>query len=150
MAGPGWDAALSRGMDYPGIGGTRNGEAPEGYARVLEEIHLGSGLPLYRLLGGTRREQLPAYASLIRYADREAIAANTQRAIVDGYRSVKLHEVDLAVIRAARAAAGPDIEITLDVNCPWSLAEAIDMARALAPLSLRWLEEPLWPPEKKT
>lgn len=48
MAGPGWDAALSRGMDYPGIGGTRNGEAPEGYARVLEEIHLGSGLPLYR------------------------------------------------------------------------------------------------------
>ncbi len=106
-----------------------------------------AGLPLYRLLGGTRREQLPAYASLIRYADREAIAANTQRAIADGYRSVKLHEVDLAVIRAARAAAGPDIEITLDVNCPWSLAEAIDMTRALAPLSLRWLEEPLWPPE---
>ncbi|SOY87770.1 mandelate racemase/muconate lactonizing enzyme family protein [Cupriavidus taiwanensis] len=106
-----------------------------------------AGLPVHRLLGGAWREQLPAYASLIRYADAETIAVNVRRAIADGYRSLKLHEVDLAVIRAARAAAGPDIEITLDTNCPWTLPEAIDMARALQPLSLRWLEEPLWPPE---
>lgn len=106
-----------------------------------------AGLPVHRLLGGARREQLPAYASLIRYADAETLAVNVRRAIADGYRSLKLHEVDLAVIRAARAAAGPDIEITLDTNCPWTLPEAIAMARALQPLSLRWLEEPLWPPE---
>ncbi|WP_354684667.1 mandelate racemase/muconate lactonizing enzyme family protein [Cupriavidus necator] len=106
-----------------------------------------AGQPVHRLLGGARRERLPAYASLIRYADREAIAANVNRALEDGYRSLKLHEVDPGVIRAARDAAGADIEITLDVNCPWTLREAIDMARELAPLSLRWLEEPLWPPE---
>ncbi|WP_042886096.1 mandelate racemase/muconate lactonizing enzyme family protein [Cupriavidus necator] len=106
-----------------------------------------AGLPLHRLLGGARRDRLPAYASLIRYADPESIANNVRRAIEDGYRSLKLHEVDLTVIRAARDAAGPDVEITLDTNCPWTLHEAIGMARALAPLSLRWLEEPLWPPE---
>ena len=35
----------------------------------------------------------------------------------------------------------------LDVNCPWSLREALDMAEQLRPYNLRWLEEPVWPPE---
>lgn len=106
-----------------------------------------AGVPVHAMLGGARRKRLPAYASLIRYADAEAIAANVRRALGEGYRSLKLHEVDLAVIAAAREAAGPDIEITLDVNCPWSLREAIDMAGELEPMRLRWLEEPVWPPE---
>jgi L-alanine-DL-glutamate epimerase-like enolase superfamily enzyme len=106
-----------------------------------------AGMPVHAMLGGARRSRLPAYASLIRYADAEAIAANVRRALAEGYRSLKLHEVDLAVIAAAREAAGPEIEITLDVNCPWSLRQAIDMAAQLEPMRLRWLEEPVWPPE---
>jgi len=106
-----------------------------------------AGVPVHAMLGGARRKRLPAYASLIRYADADAIAANVHRALGEGYRSLKLHEVDLAVIAAAREAAGPEIEITLDVNCPWSLREAIDMAEKLEPIGLRWLEEPVWPPE---
>ena len=35
----------------------------------------------------------------------------------------------------------------LDVNCPWSLREALDMTERLRPFHLRWLEEPVWPPE---
>ena len=35
----------------------------------------------------------------------------------------------------------------LDTNCPWTAAEAIEMARAFAPYRLAWLEEPVWPPE---
>ncbi|MGO4303268.1 mandelate racemase/muconate lactonizing enzyme family protein [Cupriavidus sp. RAF12] len=106
-----------------------------------------AGKPVHALLGGARRTSLPAYASLIRYADSDAITANIHRAIDEGYRSLKLHEVDLAVIEAARKAAGPDVEITLDVNCPWSLREAIDISAKLEPFGLRWLEEPIWPPE---
>ena len=37
--------------------------------------------------------------------------------------------------------------IMLDTNCPWTVAQAIEMARRLAPLDLHWLEEPVWPPE---
>ncbi|WP_087003255.1 mandelate racemase/muconate lactonizing enzyme family protein [Rhizobium sullae] len=106
-----------------------------------------AGVPVHAMLGGAKGTRLPAYASLIRYADRDAIAVNVRRALGDGYRSLKLHEVDLAVIAAAREAAGPEIEITLDVNCPWSLREAVDMAAKLEPMRLRWLEEPIWPPE---
>src|SRR2546430_15249271 len=35
----------------------------------------------------------------------------------------------------------------LDTNCPWTVVEAVEMARRLAPLGLRWLEEPVFPPE---
>ena len=106
-----------------------------------------AGVPVHAMLGGARRDALPAYASLIRYADSELMAANVRRALADGYRSLKLHEVDLAVIAAAREAAGNEVEITLDVNCPWTLQEAIDTAAKLEPVNLRWLEEPVWPPE---
>jgi L-alanine-DL-glutamate epimerase-like enolase superfamily enzyme len=42
---------------------------------------------------------------------------------------------------------GAGVELMLDVNCPWTPAEAIAMARALEPHRLFWLEEPVWPPE---
>jgi D-galactarolactone cycloisomerase len=35
----------------------------------------------------------------------------------------------------------------VDTNCPWTVPQAIEMARKLAPLDLHWLEEPVWPPE---
>jgi hypothetical protein len=56
-----------------------------------------------------RREatSLAAYASLIRYADPELIRINVQRAVNSGFRHLKLHEVDVEVIRAACEAAGP-------------------------------------------
>lgn len=103
--------------------------------------------PVYQLLGGSEATSLAAYASLIRYADKELIHQNVRRAVESGFRHLKLHEVDLGVIRAAREAAGPDIEITLDVNCPWTVREALDKSEALRAFNLRWIEEPVWPPE---
>jgi len=106
-----------------------------------------ANLPVSRLLGGRRAERLTTYASLIRYSEPALVARNVERALAQGYRHVKLHEVDVAPTRAAREAAGPDVGIMLDVNCPWSVQEALNMARQLEPLDLLWLEEPVWPPE---
>ena len=99
------------------------------------------------ILGGSDATSLPAYASLTRYSDPELVAKNVARALSSGYRRLKLHEIDLDCVRAAREAAGDDIEIMLDVNCPWSVREAIDMTSKLRSFNLRWLEEPVWPPE---
>jgi L-alanine-DL-glutamate epimerase-like enolase superfamily enzyme len=90
---------------------------------------------------------LPCYASLTRYNDPEYVSKNVARALHDGYRHLKLHEIDVDCVRAAREAAGDDVEIMLDVNCPWSVREALDMTNRLRPFNLRWLEEPVWPPE---
>jgi L-alanine-DL-glutamate epimerase-like enolase superfamily enzyme len=103
--------------------------------------------PVYQLLGGADVTSLPCYASLTRYNDPEFVGKNVARALRSGYRHLKLHEIDVNCVRAAREAAGDDVEIMLDVNCPWSVREALDMAKKLRPFNLRWLEEPVWPPE---
>ena len=106
-----------------------------------------AGLPLYRLLGGSPRKALPAYASLLRYGEPRAVTQYVERALNRGYRYLKLHEITVPPIKAARDAAGPDVPIMVDCNCPWTVGEAIEMAHKLQPFNLKWLEEPVWPPE---
>lgn len=106
-----------------------------------------AGLPLWRLLGGAPIATHEAYASLLRYGEGRSIAAAISRAVDQGYRHLKLHEIAYEPVAAARAAAGPAPEIMLDTNCPWTVDEALAMARKLRPLDLAWLEEPVWPPE---
>jgi L-alanine-DL-glutamate epimerase-like enolase superfamily enzyme len=106
-----------------------------------------AGLPLYRLLGGSPRTDLPAYASLLRYGQARAVAHYTEQALARGYRHIKLHEITVPEVEAARGVAGPAVPIMVDTNCPWTVAQALEMARRLAPLDLHWLEEPVWPPE---
>jgi L-alanine-DL-glutamate epimerase-like enolase superfamily enzyme len=106
-----------------------------------------AGVPVYRLLGGSRSTDLPCYASLIRYSDPALVRGNVRRALDSGFSNLKLHEIEPSAIRAAREEAGPDVEIMLDVNCPWTLLEARGRAEELKDIQLKWLEEPIWPPE---
>jgi L-alanine-DL-glutamate epimerase-like enolase superfamily enzyme len=106
-----------------------------------------AGVPLHRLLGGAARQLIRAYASLLRYQDAAVVARLCGEAMAHGYRHIKLHEITLAPVAAARQAVGGEVALMLDTNCPWSLGEARAMARRLAPFDLYWLEEPIWPPE---
>jgi D-galactarolactone cycloisomerase len=107
-----------------------------------------AGVPLYRLLGGSETvERIQAYASLLRYGNADVVRQNGARAVARGYTSVKLHEIGAAEIAAAREAVGPDVVLTVDASCAWSVPQAIAMAMELGPQRLTWLEEPLWPPE---
>jgi L-alanine-DL-glutamate epimerase-like enolase superfamily enzyme len=102
--------------------------------------------PLHRLLGGGGAD-LRCYASLDAYADASLVRANVRQAIDAGFRSLKLHEKELPVVRAAREEAGPDVELMLDVNCAWTMNQARPIAEELREIRPKWLEEPLWPPE---
>ena len=42
---------------------------------------------------------------------------------------------------------GEGVPLCVDTNCPWTPAEAREMAARLAPYDLHWLEEPIFPPE---
>jgi D-galactarolactone cycloisomerase len=106
-----------------------------------------AGKPLHALLGGARRERLPCYASLLRYADEALVARYCGQALDEGYRSIKLHEVSEPVIAAARAAVPPTTALLLDVNCEWSVRDAMAVGRRLVPMGLEWFEEPVFPPE---
>ncbi|ARP80945.1 hypothetical protein CAL12_08895 [Bordetella genomosp. 8] len=110
-----------------------------------------AGKPVADLLDprrpGRRRDSVPAYASLMRYTDPDVVARNSARAVAEGYTTIKLHEIGVAQVRAAREAIGPGIKLTVDTNCPWTADEAISMARQMKDLDLHWLEEPVFPPE---
>lgn len=104
-----------------------------------------AGKPLHRLLADSAADELAGYASLVWYGDLVLVERNTASAAAAGFRHIKLHEVTKESVSVAAAAADGG-EIMLDTNCPWSVDEAVGMARTLKD-SLFWLEEPVWPPE---
>ena len=105
------------------------------------------GKPVHALLGGARRERLACYASLLRYAEPALLARYCERALGEGFQALKIHEVDEKGIGAARAAVPRETPLLLDVNCEWSVTEAIAVGKRLAPIGLAWFEEPVFPPE---
>jgi L-alanine-DL-glutamate epimerase-like enolase superfamily enzyme len=105
------------------------------------------GVPLAALLGDRRRNVASSYASLVRYGRADLVERFAAQAVAEGYRSVKLHEVDVDVIRAARQMVGPEIHLTVDANCAWSLEQAQSLLPQFEKIQLGWLEEPLFPPE---
>jgi D-galactarolactone cycloisomerase len=50
---------------------------------------------------------------------------------------------DAARVSAARAAAGDDFVITIDANQGYTVAQAVDLARRLDGVNVRWFEEPV-------
>ena len=111
-----------------------------------------AGQPLCALLGGAQHKTLPVYASLMRYANADLVARNTTAALERGYRAIKLHEITANEVRAARGAmggggAGSSGALMMDVNCPWTVEEALSIADQVRPYDLLWFEEPVWPPE---
>ncbi len=104
------------------------------------------GVPVFDLLGGLCQPRVAAYASLLRYASASDVGRAASAAAAGGYRSIKLHQIDVESVAVAREAVGAEIDLMLDTNCPWSVEEAIRMGRRLERFELRWLEEPVWPP----
>src|SRR5262249_56811884 len=68
-----------------------------------------AGKPIHKLLGADAPRELTAYASLLRYGEPAAVARMASQAAGEGYRFVKLHEIEVPQVKAARAAIGPDV-----------------------------------------
>lgn len=109
------------------------------------------GEPVWRLLGGRKRDRLPAYASG-GWAGADAIGAQL-RSYIDagGFKAVKMRvgamdgaaNVSAARVRAAREALGPGIEIMVDAHGTYTVAEAKRFAHMAADCDLAWFEEPV-------
>lgn len=105
------------------------------------------GVSLAEHLGGRRRDAVLAYASLVRYGDAKLVTQFAERAVGEGFRDVKLHEIALEPIDAGRRAVGPNVRLTTDVNCNWPLDHAEKMLLEMKRLDLFWVEEPVFPPD---
>src|SRR5258706_12725873 len=81
-----------------------------------------ANMPLCRLLGGGAAD-LPCYASMVRYSDPSLVRASVRQALNAGFGALKLHEIELSAVHAARGETGPGVRRTLRLNGPRELNE---------------------------
>jgi O-succinylbenzoate synthase len=102
------------------------------------------GVPLARLLGGTR-DRVATGISLGIQPSPEAIARRAQAAHAEGYRKIKVKIApgsDVPFVRAVREALGPDVGIMADANSAFTLADAPTLQQ-LDEFDLIMIEQPL-------
>jgi len=108
-----------------------------------------ANMPIYKLLGGAQCAKLPAYASLLKYAETDVVVRTCEEALGRGHSELKVHETGQEEITAAahllRGHNGGSLMV--DVNASWTLEEALSAIAPLRELGLKWIEEPVWPPE---
>ncbi|MDH2912974.1 mandelate racemase/muconate lactonizing enzyme family protein [Kosakonia sp. HypNH10] len=106
--------------------------------------------PVYQLLGGAFREQIPCYVSGLPEPDLPARCALALRWQQKGFNAIKLAlgygvQQDIENVRAIRDALGPQASLFLDAHWNYSVAQAAELANALHPLGVGFLEAPLLP-----
>jgi D-galactarolactone cycloisomerase len=107
-----------------------------------------AGMPLYRLLGGSRKG-IPAYAGGVSlgYQDPAQLVDEIKPHLEKGYKAVKLRvgdtpRRDLERIRAVRKALSDRVVILTDANTGYSVADARAVMPGMDDLGVGWLEEP--------
>lgn len=111
---------------------------------------LRAGLPLWKLAGGAK-DRAPLYDTEggWLHLTKDELIENALASKADGWRGVKvkvgkpLIAEDAARIGALRDALGPDVDIMVDANQSLTAARAVQLAHALEPFQIGWLEEPL-------
>ena len=98
---------------------------------------------------GTRAQASLEVNALVSGARPEAMAAQARELQAAGFQTFKLKvgvdspEVDLQRVTMLREALGSEPRIRLDANGAWTPARASSMLRALAPLDIELIEQPV-------
>lgn len=104
-----------------------------------------AGVPMWRLLGGADGAPVAVNATL-GALDRAGAFAAARAAVQAGFTTVKVKVGvgdDAGRLAAVRAAVGPDVAIRADANGAWTVEQAIATLRALEPVGLELVEEPV-------
>ena len=124
------------------------------YAKAALDIALHDikgkalGVPVYQLLGGLFREDVPLAHSL-GYLTYEQAASEASAAANEGIKTIKIKvgrdpEYDVDVVRHVRKAVGDGITITVDANQAWPTPKhAIGIIHRLEPLGVKFAEQPV-------
>ena len=116
-----------------------------------------AGLPVYRLLGGPLRDEIPAYASALGFSVEPEMVRTRAREIVEqGYRATKWFfrygpasgregiEKNVELVRTLRETVGDDVDLMFDCWRSWDVRYTIAMAEKIAEYRPRWIEEPVF------
>ena len=112
------------------------------------------GKPVHKLLGGSFCDEVRAYASMLMPETAQEVRDLVRRYAKQGFTAMKLgygplgkdvrRDVELAA--AAKEAAGPNVEVMIDIGHGYTLKMAMQAAKEFESLGIYWMEEP-FPPE---
>lgn len=124
-------------------------------------IGKATGQPIWRLLGGAFREEVPAYANGWYQGDRDPqVVTDLAAAVVArGYGALKIdpfgaasstltpagHRLSTEILHAVRDAIGPDRQVFVEMHGRFTGATAAIIATDIAGIRPGWLEEPTLP-----
>lgn len=119
------------------------------------------GQPVYKLLGGRARDQLPAYANgwYGSASTPEDYASKARQVVARGYSAMKFDPFGTAwknmsedamkaaeaIVARVREAVGDNVDLMIEVHGRLSVDCAIEMGRRLIPYRPAWYEEPVTP-----
>jgi len=140
-------------------GGVVLGSAVSGIDQALWDLKGKMlGVPVYELFGGPTRTRVRLYTH-IHGATPEQAAEHAQALVAQGFTALKmgvpraasaaderaLLRATVARVEAVRGAIGESVDLMLDNHGQLAPGDAIELARALAPFSLLFFEEPVPP-----
>lgn len=104
-----------------------------------------AGLPVYRLLGGSKATfETDTTVSL---DTPDVMASKAAGWVGRGFKQIKIKlgdpEIDEARVRAIREAVGPEIGLQVDVNQGWNVREAVDTINRIERYDLELIEQPI-------
>ena len=105
------------------------------------------GTSVADLLGGRRRERLPAYLSGLRAEGLDERIEGAKAAIDEGFAGVKLYlrhdpTTERKEVEAIREAVGPEPELFTDLFWAYDLPSATRMGNLLSDVDAAWMEAP--------
>jgi galactonate dehydratase len=113
-----------------------------------------AGLPIYQLLGGVGRTEVPVYAASVNWGSDAFMDEELDRYLQKGFPRIKVKIANpvreaCRRIERLRRRAGDDIELCVDANWAYTLEQATEVGRALTDNDYVWFEEPLRPEDEQ-
>jgi len=130
--------------------------AIEARMRDINQAIKYTELPLYKVLGGERRDIHTDYSIGIQKSVEEAI--KKVKEVMDmGFLTIKLKvgldkDLDISLVKTIREEISKTISIRIDANQGWDFPTAVQVLKAIEPYNLEYAEQPLpfWDYENMT
>ena len=124
---------------------------------IWDILGKAAGLPVFKLLGGRLKSEIPLYASKLYSQPLDALAAEAESYCKQGFQAVKMRfgwgpadgaagmRRNAELVKTVREVVGDEVDIMAEAYMGWTFEYARRMLPLLAPYNLRWLEEPVIP-----
>ena len=118
---------------------------------VHDALGKALGVPVYKLVGGLCQPRIPLEWSVSMAVETDTMVREATRAVEEfGVRVLCIKagdgrgwRRDVENFAAIRRAVGKDIQLGVDPNCGWRLADAKRAIRAMAEHQLEYVEQPI-------